>query len=78
MWQRIGVLVRKEFLQTLPNPRARLLLAVPPIMQFLIFGFAANLDIENARGAFQDGDRTPPKPQFEGGLRCLALLRSDA
>ncbi len=59
MWERIAVLVRKEFLQTLRNPRARLLLVVPPIMQLLIFGFAANLDIENARVAFQDGDRTP-------------------
>ena len=35
------------------------MLIVPPIMQLLIFGFAANLDIENARIAFQDGDRTP-------------------
>ena len=59
MWERIRVLVRKEFLQTLRNPRARLLLVVPPVMQLLIFGFAANLDIENARVAFQDGDRTP-------------------
>jgi ABC-2 type transport system permease protein len=59
MWERIRVLIRKEFLQTLRNPRTRLLLVVPPVMQLLIFGFAANLDIENARIAFQDGDRTP-------------------
>jgi ABC-2 type transport system permease protein len=59
MWERIRVLIRKEFLQTLRNPRTRILLVVPPIMQLLIFGFAANLDIENARIAFQDGDHTP-------------------
>lgn len=59
MWARIRVLIRKEFLQTLRNPRMRILLVVPPVMQLLIFGFAANLDIENAKIAFQDGDRTP-------------------
>ncbi len=59
MWERIRVLIRKEFLQTLRNPRTRILLVVPPVMQLMIFGFAANLDIENARIGFQDGDRTP-------------------
>ena len=59
MWERIRVLIRKEFLQTLRNPRTRILLVVPPVMQLMIFGFAANLDIEDARVAFQDGDRTP-------------------
>ncbi|BDC49727.1 transport permease protein [Bryobacterales bacterium F-183] len=59
MWKRIRVLVRKEFLQVLRNPRTRILLIVPPIMQLMIFGFAANLDIENARVAFFDRDNTP-------------------
>lgn len=59
MWDRIRVLVRKEFLQVLRNPRMRVLLVVPPVMQLMIFGFAANLDIENARIAFFDRDNTP-------------------
>ena len=59
MWERIRVLLRKEFLQTLRNPRTRILLVVPPVMQLLIFGFAANLDVENARIGFLDRDRTP-------------------
>lgn len=59
MWDRIKVLVKKEFLQTLRNPRTRLMLIAPPVMQLLIFGFAANLDIENARIAFVDRDHTP-------------------
>jgi len=59
MWDRIQVLVRKELLQTLRNPRTRVLLFVPPMLQLIIFGFAANLDIENARVAFVDRDRTP-------------------
>jgi ABC-2 type transport system permease protein len=35
------------------------MLIVPPMMQLIIFGFAANLDIENARIAFVDRDHTP-------------------
>jgi ABC-2 type transport system permease protein len=59
MVDRLKVLIRKEFLQTLRNPRTRVMLVAPPMMQLIIFGFAANLDIENARIAFVDRDRTP-------------------
>lgn len=59
MWDRIKTLIRKELLQTLRNPRTRILLIVPPMMQLIIFGFAANMDIENARVAFADRDHTP-------------------
>jgi ABC-2 type transport system permease protein len=59
MWDRIPVLIKKEFLQTLRNPRTRIMLIAPPMLQLIIFGFAANLDIENARIAFQDRDNTP-------------------
>ena len=59
MLDRMKVLVKKEFLQTLRNPRMRIMLIAPPMMQLIIFGFAANLDIENARIAFVDRDHTP-------------------
>jgi ABC-2 type transport system permease protein len=58
MWQRIYELVRKEFRQVLRDPRLRTFLIVPPVMQAIIFGFAVNLDIEDARIAWMDGDRT--------------------
>jgi ABC-2 type transport system permease protein len=32
--------MRKEFLQTLRNPRMRALLFAPPILQLIIFGYA--------------------------------------
>jgi ABC-2 type transport system permease protein len=59
MWDRISVLVRKEFYQTLRDPRTRAILFLPPLIQLIIFGFAVNLDVENARMAWMDMDRTP-------------------
>ena len=59
MWDRIKVLVRKEFIQTLRDPRTRTILIFPPLMQLLVFGFAVNLDVENARIGWMDRDQTP-------------------
>ena len=59
MWERIRVILRKEFLQALREPRMRVLLFVPPMIQLLVFGFAVNLDVDHARIAWADQDRTP-------------------
>jgi drug efflux transport system permease protein len=59
MWERIWVILWKEFIQTLREPRMRILLFLPPTIQLLIFGFAVNLDVDHARIAWMDMDRTP-------------------
>jgi ABC-2 type transport system permease protein len=59
MWERIRVILRKEFIQALRDPRMRLLLFLPPVIQLLVFGFAVNLDVDHARIAWMDMDRTP-------------------
>ena len=59
MWERIFVILRKELIQALREPRMRVLLFVPPIVQLLVFGFAVNLDVDHARIAWMDMDRTP-------------------
>jgi ABC-2 type transport system permease protein len=58
MWERIREIIRKEFLQTLREPRLRALLIAPPILQLIIFGYAVNLDVENTRLGWMDADRT--------------------
>ncbi len=58
MRDRIREIVRKEFFQMLREPRMRVLLFVPPMIQLIIFGYAVNLDIENAKIAWLDQDRT--------------------
>src|SRR5205823_13418576 len=73
MWERIAVILRKEFIQALREPRMRVLLFVPPIVQLLVFGFAVNLDVDHARIAWMDMDRTPAsrelRERFEGSGR---------
>ena len=59
MWERIRVILRKEFLQALREPRMRILLFLPPMIQLLVFGFAVNLDVDRARIAWMDMDATP-------------------
>ena len=37
MWRRILALVHKEFLALLKDPKSRMVLIVPPIVQLLVF-----------------------------------------
>lgn len=73
MWERILVMLRKEFIQALREPRMRILLFVPPMVQLIVFGFAVNLDVDHARIAWMDMDRTPAsrdlRERFEGSGR---------
>jgi drug efflux transport system permease protein len=73
MWERILVILRKELIQALREPRMRILLFVPPMVQLIVFGFAVNLDVDHARIAWMDLDRTPMsrelRARFEGSGR---------
>ncbi len=59
MWNRIHEIVLKEFRQTLREPRMRVVLFVPPLVQLIIFGYAVNLDVDMAKIAWMDLDHTP-------------------
>lgn len=73
MWEHIAVILRKEFIQALRDPRMRVLLFIPPVVQLLVFGFAVNLDVDHVRIAWMDMDRTPLsrelREQFTGSRR---------
>jgi ABC-2 type transport system permease protein len=66
-------MIRKEFIQALRDPRMRGMLLGPPLIQLMIFGYAASLDVDNAKIAWMDQDRTPESRQllseFEGSGR---------
>jgi ABC-2 type transport system permease protein len=51
-------LVKKEFIQTLRDARTRWLLFGPPIIQMLVFGYAATLDVKHVELAVLDLDNT--------------------
>jgi ABC-2 type transport system permease protein len=56
MWQRIIEIFRKEIRTVLREPRMRLMLFVPPVLQLIIFGFAVNLDVDTVKVAWTDSD----------------------
>ncbi len=58
MWERIREMIVKELKQTLREPKMRATLIVPPLLQLLVFGYAVNLDVEHAKLAWMDQDRT--------------------
>lgn len=55
---RIFALTRKELLAVLKDPRGRFALFVPPILQCLIFGYAATYDLNDVPYAVLDRDRS--------------------
>jgi len=59
MFQRLRQMLIKEFLQVLRDKRARTLLFVPPMIQMLVFGYAATFEIRNVTTAIVDQDRSP-------------------
>lgn len=57
MWQRIGALVVKELLAVWKDPRSRFVLIGPPIIQLMVFGYAATYDLQDVPIAFYVEDR---------------------
>src|SRR5690242_9685792 len=55
---RILALTRKELLAVLKDPRGRFSLLIPPIMQCLIFGYAATYDLYDVPYAVLNRDRS--------------------
>ncbi len=55
-WRRMATIVRKELLVLLCNPISRALIIVPPLMQIVIFGWAATLEVRNVDVAVLNHD----------------------
>lgn len=58
MFTRITSLIVKEFLQVLRDPRMRFVIFVSPVVQIMIFGYAATMDITHVPTAVYDLDNT--------------------
>ena len=84
IWERVRVILRKELIQALRDPRMRVLLFLPPMIQLVVFGFAVNLDVDHVRIAWMDMDSTPMsrdlRDRFSGSGRfdIVALPKSEA
>ena len=58
MLRRIRHIIIKEFVQALRDPRLRLFVVLPPLIQLIIYGYAINFDIKHIDTAIFDEDRT--------------------
>ena len=64
MWQRLRQMLVKEFIQVLRDKRTRFVLIVPPMIQMLIFGYAATLEIKHVSTAIVDYDNSAESREF--------------
>ena len=48
MWHRVSALVIKELLAVLKDVKSRMVLIGPPIIQLVVFGYAATYDLNHA------------------------------
>jgi ABC-2 type transport system permease protein len=82
MLMRIYEILRKELRQTLREPRMRVLLVLPPLVQLLLFGYAVNLDVEKVQIAWMDRDHTAEsrdlRAAFTGSGRFEILAEPDS
>jgi ABC-2 type transport system permease protein len=56
MWTRLIALIVKELLVLLRDPRGRVVIIVPPVVQLVVFSFAATLEVKNVDVAVLNND----------------------
>ncbi len=59
MRSRIWPVIRKEFIHIIRDPRTLGVMFIAPLMQLILFGYAATSDVRNVPMAVLDQDRTP-------------------
>ena len=64
MWKRILALALKELRTLLRDPRSRFVIIGPPLIQLLIFGYAATFDLNNVKYAVYNEDHSPAARQL--------------
>jgi ABC-2 type transport system permease protein len=60
MWRRILALLVKELLAVLNDPKSRVVLIGPPLLQLVVFGYAATFDLNNVPFAVFNQDQSAP------------------
>jgi ABC-2 type transport system permease protein len=64
MWKRIKALIIKETLAVLRDPRNRVALIAPPLLQLFIFSFTGTQDVKNIRLAILNQDSGQPSAEL--------------
>jgi ABC-2 type transport system permease protein len=58
MWRAVLALIVKELLAVLKDPKSRMVLIVPPLIQLIVFGYAATFDLNRVPIAVYDQDHS--------------------
>jgi ABC-2 type transport system permease protein len=66
MWGRIVALVRKEFQQIARDTRMRGMILVAPVLQIILLGYAANMDVTSVPLGVYDLDRSAHSRELVG------------
>jgi ABC-2 type transport system permease protein len=64
VFERIKAVLIKEFKQVLRDPRMKTIILISPILQIMLFGYAANKDIDFIPTAIYDRDNTKESRQL--------------
>ncbi len=75
-WRRLLTIVRKELLVLFSNRVSRIMLIVPPLMQIVLFGWAATLEVRNVDVAVLDHDGGPLAADIVHRLRGSPTFRN--
>ena len=78
MLARLKQMLIKEFIQAFRDKRTRFILFGPPIIQMLVFGYAANFEIHNVATAVLDLDHIAREPRTGLALCIEPLFRRAA
>jgi ABC-2 type transport system permease protein len=72
---RVRELLRKELRQLFRDPRTKRIVFAAPVIQLLLFGYAANTDVQNTRTIVVDHDRTAESRWLVAALTATSHFR---
>ena len=75
MWRRLSALIVKELLVILRDRKSRVLLIVPPLMQLILFSYAATLDVTNVKIAVLNLDGGRWSTEFVSRIQGSPVFR---
>jgi ABC-2 type transport system permease protein len=71
----VAFFVRKEFRQLRRDPRMLMLVLVAPVIQLILLGYAANLDVEDVPVVVYDGDKSAESRELVDSLTAGEQFR---
>lgn len=78
MWRRVLALVLKELLALLKDRHSRFVIIVPPLVQLVVFGYAATFDVRDVPYALYLEDRGAPARELVARLQGSGSFREHA